>query len=224
MWAKNVWITRRGVELLLGVDNSKVRRMQDAGELPFVRDSRGVYRFPRMEIERIAAARGRVIGASTGHIAGTAFELFAQGKTWQEAVICLAKLGVPQSVEAVRTLHAQFLERDRRPPEKRGGPPDLIPDDADTSADDDNNDGDSDGDGDAELNAWLREQDEAHRRAQDAFEREQHEWDEARRQRAERTTRRGASGRAPRSPVPARSPISTRAPAAADEPTPRSDR
>ena len=63
---KTFWLTSRGVERLLGIDRSKVRRMKKAGDVPFVLDHRGVARFPRKEIEEMAQAKGQIVGVPPG--------------------------------------------------------------------------------------------------------------------------------------------------------------
>jgi len=202
MWHKSIWITRKGVERMLGIDNSKVRRMQKSGDLPFVRDEHGVCRFPRKEIELIAIAQGRIGIAAPGHVTGKAFTFFAQGKTWQEVVILLDQHGMGQTADVVRALHAQFRDRDkRRMPEvlarepaspKRG----VVDDNHSTGIGEREADEVGPAD-DPELAAWQREQDEAHRQAQAAFDREQAAWDEERRHRFDEATRHLAGPSSP---------------------------
>ena len=193
MWHRSIWITRKGVERLLGIDNSKVRRMQKSGDLPFVRDENGVCRFPRREIERMAIEQGRVVSAAPGHVAGRAFAFFEQGKTWPEVVVLLDQNGMGQTVDVVRALHAQYREgnahrfpavlaKEPASPKRRVVVPPREPDEPEVDV--------AEPAEDPEVAAWLCEQDEAHRAAQEAFEREQRAWDEERRQRDEVGPRR----------------------------------
>jgi hypothetical protein len=192
MWPKSVWITRKGVERLLGVDKSKVRRMQDAGELPFVRDERGVSRFPLKEIEEMAQARGRIIGVPPGPVAAKVFALLAQGKTWQEVMIALGQLGMAQPVEVVRKLHEQFLDQDKRAstPVFRHARGPIQPE----SAREDEAVGE-DVPTTADTDEWQRLQDETRRRAQADQDRDQREWEHAQRARAEEAARHIMAGR-----------------------------
>lgn len=186
---KTGWITKKGVERLLGIDRSKVRRMQKAGELPFVRDERGVARFPRKEIEEMAQAKGRIIGVPPGPTAAKAFALFAQGKTWQEVMIALGQLNLAQPVEVVRKLHEQFLDQDQRPAHserasvskrKRAVRPDREDQEADVS----------NGDMVPDVDEWQREQVEVAKRAQAELDREQRAWEDAQRERVVAIERR----------------------------------
>ncbi len=170
--AKSEFITRIDVQHLLGVDRSKVKRMQRSGELPSVRDERGIHRFPRELVEQMAGARGRIVGAAPGPITAKAFAMFAQGKTWQEVVIALE-----QPTEVVRDLLAKYREKDEPSSAKlrtvRQG---ANPEDDALEPEDD-------------LDAWQHEQREALRRAQAQLEYEQRAWEEAQRGRPARARR-----------------------------------
>ncbi len=179
-FAKTFWLKSKGVERLLGIDRSKVRRMKAAGDLPFVCDERGVAHFPRKEVEEMAQAKGRIIGVAPGPVVAKAFALFAQGKTWQEVVIALGQdPRHAQPVEVVRTLHAQFLDQDKRPPPvarpKRAAASEGVVD-AEVYAGQD-------------VDQWQQEQADAALHAQAQHDREQRAWEEEQRKRNEAITR-----------------------------------
>ena len=192
MWPRSAWLTRSGVERLLGVTNSKVRRMQQAGELPFVRDERGVCLFPRREIEHMAAMAGRYPGiAAPGPVVAKACALFAQGRTWKEVVILLGELGMGQPIDIVRAIHGQWCEHEAA---KRATTPALDEPRKDAR--------DLDEDGDPDIDTWLRAQDVARRRAQEVFEDEERAWDHERRLRRPAGPDGARDHRQPREPAP----------------------
>jgi len=174
------WITRRVVADMLGVDISKVRRMQRSNELLSVVDERGVHRFRRETIFAMAVARGRVVHGIlvppgvAPKIVAQAFEMFARGKTWQDVVIALMqRIDVARSLLAAYQEEQLFLAQKARAAEND----DLETDD---TAPEDND----------PFAALQREQAEQRSRSQEAFEREQQAWEASQRRRREELERR----------------------------------
>jgi len=105
------WLTRQIVADMLGVDISKVRRMERSGELLPVIDERGVHRFRRETVLAMAKARGRVIGGIVAPpgvaaaTAGRAFEMFDRGMSWRDVVLALQ-----QTIPVVWALRDAYFE------------------------------------------------------------------------------------------------------------------